>query len=419
MEFYENSQKQETAVLVSVDDSTFDAQSSLRELELLTETAGATVFCTVTQKKEAPDVRTYVGSGRLEEICSICGRENIDLLIFDGELTPTQQRNLEDITNTKVIDRTTLILDIFALNAKSSEGKLQVELAQLNYMLPRLSGKGVSMSRLGGGIGTRGPGESKLESDRRHIRRRIHAIETELKNTEKQRQIRRNKRKNDGIITAAIVGYTNAGKSTLLNALTSAGVLTEDKLFATLDPTSRALKLPDGRSVMLIDTVGFISRLPHTLVEAFKSTLEEAAYADIILNVCDISNPESDNQIRVTEELLSKLGADKTPTVTVLNKCDKCDGFYLLPFGKNCVKISARTGEGLDRLLNTVTKLLPDTVRNVKLILPYKNAGLASSIRQTGKINQEAYKEDGIHISADIDIKYLNRYKDYIKISDK
>lgn len=414
MDCYENSNKHEVAILISVDDGSFDAESSLAELRLLAATAGAEVFCTVCQKKEKPDAGTYIGSGRLEEICAICDREDIDLLIFDGELTPTQQRNLENITDVRVVDRTTLILDIFALNAKSKEGKLQVELAQLNYMLPRLTGRGTAMSRLGGGIGTRGPGESKLESDRRHIRRRIHSLETELKNTEKQRRLRRNKRKNDGIITAAIVGYTNAGKSTLLNMLTNAGVLAEDKLFATLDPTSRALKLPDGRTVMLIDTVGFISRLPHSLVEAFKSTLEEAANADIILNVCDASSPELDRHIDVTEKILNELGAENTPTVTVLNKCDKCTDFMLFPFGKKSVRISALTGDGIDRLLRAVTEILPDSVRRVNLLIPYSDGSAPSAIRNLGKVIAEEFTEQGIKITADIDIKFLNRFSKFI-----
>ena len=248
--------------------------------------------------------------------------EDIDLLIFDDELTPSQQRNIENYTGFRVIDRTTLILDIFAQRARSREGKLQVELAQLKYMLPRLVGKGTSLSRLGGGIGTRGPGESKLESDRRHIRRRIEAISEELKAVEKRRNQMRRHREKDGVETVVIVGYTNAGKSTLMNRLTDAGVLAENKLFATLDPTSRALSMPSGREVMLIDTVGLIRRLPHNLVEAFKSTLEEAACADVILNVCDASSPDCAEHLRITNELLSELGAADIPVVSVMNKSD-------------------------------------------------------------------------------------------------
>ncbi len=287
-QFYENSQAPERAVLVDVDSGEYDVDSSISELGELAETAGAQVVAKVIQKREKPNAATYLGSGRLEELKIFCEDNDIDLLIFDSELSPSQLRNIEDITDVRVVDRTTLILDIFAARAKSGEGKLQVELAQVKYSLPRLTGKGTQLSRLGGGIGTRGPGESKLESDRRHIRRRINSLEEELKALKSRRDLLRERRAKDGVETVAIVGYTNAGKSTLMNALTNAGVLVEDKLFATLDPTSRALILPDGRSVMLIDTVGLIRRLPHHLVEAFKSTLEEAASADVILNVCSI-----------------------------------------------------------------------------------------------------------------------------------
>ena len=281
MEFYENSQEPEVAVLVGIDMGLYNAQVSMDELEELARTAGAVVAAKIIQKRDKPDSATYVGSGRLEEIKAFTEANDVDLLIFDGELTPSQQRNIEDETDIRVIDRTTLILDIFAARARSNEGKIQVELAQLKYSLPRLGGKGAEMSRLGGGIGTRGPGESKLESDRRHIHRRIQSLQEELVQIAKRRENLRARREKDGVETVAIVGYTNAGKSTLMNTLTNAGVLAENKLFATLDPTSRALTLPDGRTVMLIDTVGLVRRLPHQLVDAFRSTLEEAANATI------------------------------------------------------------------------------------------------------------------------------------------
>ena len=281
---YENEIKKEYALLVSVDTGEFDAEVSINELEELAHTAGAEVVGKVIQKKEAPEKATFVGVGKLAEIIAFCEAQEVDLLIFDSELSPSQQRNLEKLTNVRVIDRTMLILDIFAARARTSEGKLQVELAQLKYSLPRLAGQGIALSRLGGGIGTRGPGETKLESDKRHIRRRIDKLQEELKALEKRRNQMRKRREKDGVQTVAIVGYTNAGKSTLMNALTNAGVLAENKLFATLDPTSRGLTLPDGRQVMLVDTVGLIRRLPHKLVEAFKSTLEEAAEATVILN---------------------------------------------------------------------------------------------------------------------------------------
>ena len=281
----------EVAVLVGIDMGTYDAEVSIDELEELARTAGAVVSARVIQKRDKPDTATYIGSGRILEVKEYCENNDVDLLIFDCELSPSQQRNIENETNIRVIDRTMLILDIFAARARSGEGKIQVELAQLKYSLPRLGGKGKELSRLGGGIGTRGPGETKLESDRRHIRRRIQSLEEDLAEIAKRREQLRHRREKDGVETIAIIGYTNAGKSTLMNALTQAGVLAENKLFATLDPTSRALTLPDGREVMLIDTVGLIRRLPHHLVEAFKSTLEEAANATAILNVCDASDP--------------------------------------------------------------------------------------------------------------------------------
>ncbi|MBR1811266.1 MAG: GTPase HflX [Clostridia bacterium] len=403
----------EKAILVSVDDGSFDAETSMAELRLLAQTAGAETLYTVIQARPAPDGATFIGQGKLTEVAALSETGEADLLIFDAELTPTQQRNIEHYTDVRTIDRTTLILDIFALNARSNIGKLQVELAQLNYLLPRLTGKGVEMSRLGGGIGTRGPGESKLESDRRHIRRRIGYIEEELRRAGKTRELVRKRRKNRGVITAAVVGYTNAGKSTLLNALTDAGVLAEDKLFATLDPTSRALKLPDGRSIMLIDTVGFISRLPHALVEAFKSTLEEAASADLILNVCDASDPEFDNHIRVTKNLLSELGAGNTPMVTVLNKCDRCGDLFVLPFGRHTVRISALKKEGLADLLHEITKALPDTVRRVRLLIPYADGAAVARIRELGSVEHEDFTADGIQVTALLEERYLPQFQNF------
>ncbi len=408
-------EQKEKAILIGIDDSTYDSEHSIDELRLLADTAGAETLLTAIQQRPAPDAATFIGVGKLFEIREIAEANEADLLIFDGELTPTQQRNIEKLTDIRTIDRTTLILDIFALNAKSGAGKLQVELAQLNYMLPRLGGKGTELSRLGGGIGTRGPGESKLESDRRHIRRRIKYIEEELKRTEKNRALIRGARKKRGVVTVAVVGYTNAGKSTLLNALTDAGVLAQDKLFATLDPTSRALKLPDGRSVMLIDTVGFISRLPHTLVEAFKSTLEEAAGADLILNVCDASDEHFDEHLRITRDILTELGAGATPEVTVLNKCDACADVFMLPFGRHVVRISALQKKGLDELLDEISKALPDTVRRVELLIPYTDGGAVASLRELGRVENEEYTENGVRVTALIDKRYLSRFEKYGK----
>lgn len=413
-EFHHNSDEKERCILVSVDTGYFDAELSINELEQLAETAGAEIYGKMIQKRGKPENTTYIGEGKLYELRDMCKSADIDLLIFDGELTPSQQRNIEYFTDVRVIDRTTLILDIFALNARTGEGKLQVELAQLKYMLPRLSGKGTSMSRLGGGIGTRGPGESKLESDRRHIRRRIKSLEDALENVVKRRSLLHKRREKTGVTTVAIVGYTNAGKSTLLNALTDAGVLTENKLFATLDPTSRALKLPDGRSVILVDTVGFISRLPHSLVESFKSTLEEVVYADLILNVCDASNPDYEQQIEVTLDTIKELGASDKPVLTVFNKCDLTPNLHFFSVDRNTVRISAKTGEGLPALLEKIASMLENTRRRVKLIIPYSDGNLTSRIRNEGELISEEYTPDGIMLDAVLDSGFLNLVKDYI-----
>ena len=405
-------ERQERALLISVDTGEFDAAVSLEELAELADTAGAAVVDTAIQKKETPDKATCLGSGRAEELALRCAAEDIDLVIVDRELTPTQQRNLEDIFPCRVIDRTALILDIFAGRAQSAEGRLQVELAQLQYRLPRLSGQGTALSRLGGGIGTRGPGESKLESDKRHIRRRITALREQLEKLDSQRTLRRQRRRKDGIPTVALVGYTNAGKSTLLNALTDAGVLAEDKLFATLDPTSRAIELPDGRSLLLVDTVGLIRRLPHHLVEAFKSTLEEAACADIIIHVCDVSDPEAAEKADVTLKTLADLGAAEIPVVTVLNKCDLLT--ENIPEDDSTVKISAKKAQGIDRLLQVVAANLPETAKRMKLLLPYDKAGFTAKLRENGKVFTEEYTETGVLVDALVDqmlIKQMSQYE--------
>ena len=414
MEFYENSQAPEVAMLVGLDMDTYDAEVSIDELEELARTAGAVVCAKTLQKRDRPDSATYVGSGKLEEIKEFAEANDVDLLIFDGELTPSQQRNIENETDIRVIDRTTLILDIFAARARSGEGKIQVELAQLKYSLPRLGGKGTQLSRLGGGIGTRGPGETKLESDRRHIRRRIQSLEEDLREIAKRREQLRTRREKDGVETVAIVGYTNAGKSTLMNALTDAGVLAENKLFATLDPTSRALILPDGRSVMLIDTVGLIRRLPHHLVQAFHSTLEEAASASVILNVCDASDPCCAEHLAVTKALLDSLGCEGKPIVSVLNKCDLCDNSFVLPAEGKFVMISALNGVGFNNLLAQIQLALPLTRKKAELLIPYSDGGLVNYIREDGVLLEEEYRGDGIYIKAIVDIIFLEKHKDYI-----
>ncbi len=398
-----NEEKITQALLVSVDTGGFDAEASLDELFELVKSAGAEPVLAVTQKLQKPETATFVGSGKLEEIKQICAEREIDLIVVDSELSPTQIRNIENETDVRVVDRTTLILDIFALRAKSKEGKLQVELAQLKYTLPRLTGKGIEMSRLGGGIGTRGPGETKIETDRRHIRRRMETLKAELAEVEKHRDMLRRRREKDGVITCAIVGYTNAGKSTLMNTLTDAGVLAQDKLFATLDPTSRALKLPSGVSVMLIDTVGLVRRLPHHLVEAFRSTLEEAAQSDIIINLCDASSDEARVHLAVTNELLESLGCGDTPIITVLNKCDLLDGSLMAQDFESYIKISAKTGEGLDNLLQAVEDNLPVRMKRVTLLVPFSQGGLVSEIREKGTLISEEYLADGTKVEAIID----------------
>ena len=413
MEFYENKVEAERAVLISVDTGEFDVDSSLAELTELAKTAGAEVICEMTQKREAPEPGTYLGRGKLEELSEFCENEKPDLVIVDGELSPAQQKNIETITDVRVIDRTTLILDIFAGRALSGEGKLQVELAQLKYALPRLGGKGASMSRLGGGIGTRGPGETKLETDRRHIRRRISALTEDLKALDERRTRHRERRKKDGVVTVALVGYTNAGKSTLMNTLTDAGVLAENKLFATLDPTARALTLPDGNSVLLIDTVGFIRRLPHKLVEAFKSTLDEAVDANVILNICDASSDECSEHYRVTNELLDELGCGDKPTITVLNKCDLANDISI-PLVGNVVRVSAKTGDGLPELLEKIAAALPPTRKRVKILFPFSMGGAGAELRKTGVVHSEEYTAEGLLLDITAEIFVLEKYEEYI-----
>ena len=406
-------ERQERALLVSVDTGEFDAAVSLEELAELAATAGAEVADTAIQKKETPDKATCLGSGRAEELALQCAAEDIDLVIVDRELTPTQQRNLEDIFPCRVIDRTTLILDIFAGRAQSAEGRLQVELAQLQYRLPRLSGQGTALSRLGGGIGTRGPGESKLESDRRHIRRRIAALREQLEKLDSQRTLRRQRRRKDGIPTVALVGYTNAGKSTLLNALTDAGVLAEDKLFATLDPTARALRLPDGRQVMLVDTVGFVRRLPHQLVQAFRSTLEEAVEADVILNICDASSPYAAEHLQVTGQLLEELGCGEHPILQVMNKWDRVIAAPAEETARR-VCISARTGQGLPQLLERVAALLPPDRRRVTLLLPFSQGALAEQCRREGQVEREEYVPEGLSMTVTLGARLLAETAPYV-----
>ncbi len=409
-----NEEKTEKALLISVDTGEFDAEVSINELAELADTAGAEVLGMMIQKREAPSGASFVGTGRLNEITEFCRNNDVDLVIADGELSPVQVRNIEDATGVRVVDRTTLILDIFAKRARSAEGKIQVELAQLKYSLPRLSGQGTSLSRLGGGIGTRGPGETKLESDKRHIRRRIQYLKEDLDKIEKRRLAMHKRRQKNGVETVAIVGYTNVGKSTLMNYLTNAGVLQEDKLFATLDPTARKLVLPDGRQVMIVDTVGLVRRLPHQLVDAFRSTLEEASWADLILNVCDASSDECDEHIKVTNDLLSSLGCDGKPIINVLNKCDLVPSILDYPLIGNSVHVSARTGYGIEELLQKINDSLPKKRQKVKLLIPFTQGRIANELRKYGIVQSEEYTPDGLLVVATIEIQYLETIKEYI-----
>lgn len=402
-QYYENGEQAQQALLVGVDTGEYDMESSMAELSELTCSAGAEPAFFLTQKRPAPDTATCLGSGMAEEAGETIKREGLDLAIFDRELSPTQIRNLEKLWGVRVVDRTMLILDIFALRARSKEGKLQVELAQLQYLLPRLSGQGTALSRLGGGIGTRGPGETKLETDRRHIRRRIGSLKGQLRESAAARTVIDKRRKKDGVVTVALVGYTNAGKSTLMNRLTQAGVLAEDKLFATLDPTARALKLPGGKTVMLIDTVGLLRRLPHHLVEAFKSTLEQAATADILLNICDASSPEAREHLAVTEELLQSLGAAGRPVIPVLNKWDAVGDKGAAPRLPGAVHVSALHGDGVGELLAAIEKNLPEKTFDVELLLPFEKSGLAARLRQEGAVLQEEYVPEGLRLTARVD----------------
>lgn len=385
---------------------------SMRELGELVDTAGGEVVGEMVQNRPIPDSGTYFGEGKLDELKEAVVALDATLVVFDDELSPVQLRNISEHIGVRVLDRSMLILDIFAMRARSGEGKLQVELAQLKYQLPRLRGMGIELSRTGGGIGTRGPGETKLESDRRHIRTRIAALEEEILEIKKHRSLLRGRREKDGVITAAIVGYTNAGKSTLLNRLTDAGVFAEDKLFATLDTTSRAITLEDNRKIVLIDTVGFIRKLPHYLIEAFKSTLEEAASADFLIHVIDASSPEADNCIKVVKDVLTEIGAGGKPVINVYNKCD-LDGDYI-PADDGCnVFISAKTGMGIDELINAIADTAPGKKKERTLLIPYSQGGVLNSLHSGEKVLSENYTADGTEVTVLIDDIVYNRLKEY------
>lgn len=400
---FELEKETERVILIGVSTSDQDGTwMSLKELEDLADTAGAVTVGRVVQNREQIHPGTYLGKGKIEELKDLLWELEATGVICDDELSPVQMKNLQDELNTKVMDRTLVILDIFAARASTREGKIQVELAQLKYRQQRLTGFGAAMSRLGGGIGTRGPGEKKLEMDRRLIKSRIAQLGRELKDVRRHREITRGSRGRNHIPVAAIVGYTNAGKSTLLNALTGAGILAEDKLFATLDPTTRARKLPCGQEILLTDTVGFIRKLPHHLIEAFRSTLEEAKYADLILHVADISNPRMDEQMYTVYETLKSLRVTDKPVITVFNKQDKAkDDRVIRDFHADyTVKMSAKTGEGIPELLKTIEAVLREQKVFIERLYSYQEAGKIQMIRKCGELLEEDYRGDGIFVRA-------------------
>lgn len=400
---YENEQMEEKVILIGVSEQEGDdAEDSLAELAELVKTAGAVVVGTLIQKRESIHPGTYVGTGKVDEIAQLLAATGATGIVCDDELSPAQMKNLESILATKVMDRTLIILDIFAARATTSEGKIQVELAQLKYRLSRLSGLGKSMSRLGGGIGTRGPGEKKLEMDRRLINDRIAQLNRELKEVVKHRDITRAKREKNDVPVVAIVGYTNAGKSTLLNHLTDAEVLEEDKLFATLDPTTRVLELDGHQQILLTDTVGFIRKLPHHLIEAFKSTLEEAKYADYIFHVVDASNPQMDKQMHIVYETLDRLGVKNKKIVTLFNKMDqRTDDEPLQDFrADHILMISAARNEGLNEIKELVQEMLREDKVYVERVVPYAQAGMIQLVREKGELVSEEYVPEGIAIKA-------------------
>lgn len=420
---FENERKAERAVLAGVHTGGGDplqdtTQQTIEELEELARTAGVEVVGSLIQNRGSADPATYLGEGKIEELYRAAEELDADVVIFDDELSPVQVRNISDALERKVIDRTALILDIFAARAITKEGKIQVELAQLRYLLPRLTGMGRALSRLGAGIGTRGPGETKLETDRRHIRRRISALSAELEEVQRHRDLLRSKRKKDAIPIVALVGYTNAGKSTLLNLLTGADALAEDKLFATLDPTQRSLTLSDNRSVLLVDTVGFIRKLPTHLIKAFKSTLEEAALADILIHVIDASNEEYRHHIEVVRGILTEIGASGKPTIAVLNKIDVVADELLLPRGIDatcaCVEISAKTGAGVERLREVLEEIVPGRKQRVKVCIPYSQGRLLAALHETQVVEEETYAEEGTVVSALVDAETFALVRNFL-----
>ena len=402
-----------TGKLNTLEDTTDESMEELREL---TYTAQAEVVGEIIQNKDHPETSTYFGEGKMEELRIASKELGATLLIFDDELTGSQIRNIENYTGIRTIDRSTLILDIFAQRAISKEGKIQVELAQLRYSLPRLSGMGTALSRLGAGIGTRGPGETKLETDRRHIHRRIHSLEEELREIQAHRDLQRSRREKDNVVVAALVGYTNAGKSTILNYLTESEVLAENMLFATLDPTVRKLPLPDERNAVIVDTVGFIRKLPHHLIEAFKSTLDEAVLADVLVHVIDSSNPEMFSQMRVVDELIQSLGCRAERIIAVFNKCDVAPPLSPRPEGNytDFVSVSAKSGEGMEELTELLHDALPGKKIQIEVLIPYSDSKIAALLHEDEVILEESYEAEGTKMVLLADEALYSRLRNYI-----
>ena len=415
MEMEFDKPKKERAVLVGLRCHSFGMdenadEETLAELAALVETAGAETVAMTLQTRPAPDARTFIGEGKAQEVKELAEANEADLIIFDNELSPSQMRVLEEMTDKTVLDRSALILDIFAQRARTGEGKLQVELAQYQYILPRLAGLGHAMSRLGGGIGTRGPGESKLESDRRHIRRRIDKLREDLEQVRQVRTVQRRQRKKTELPLVAIVGYTNAGKSTLLNLLTDAGIEANDRLFDTLDPTTRKKRISDTQEILLSDTVGFIRKLPHHLVSAFKATLEELAYADLLLHVVDVSDPNWEIHAATVDKVIEQLGAQEIPRVMVYNKADKCDE---LPAARDGVLFSAKTGEGTEALLAAIEKALGRGKHEMHLCIPYSDGAALDVLHREGQVKSIEYGEAGTLVTVIVDDKLCGQMQKY------
>jgi len=402
-------------LIAGVDCGEYDIDDSMKELENLCEAGDLQVVCQVVQKKDNPENKYYLGEGKMAEVKELCHNNEVQLCVFDCELTGSQIKNISDYLEVEVIDRTMLILEIFSKRATTSEGKLQTELALLRYQLPRLSGMGASLSRqggggAGGGGARRGAGESKLEYTPRHINQRIALIKEKLEQVEKRRDLLSEKRKKNDVPVIALTGYTNVGKSSLLNKITNSEIFEKDMLFATLDPTARKFVLPSGQNAILVDTVGFVSRLPHKLVEAFKSTLKQAKYADIVLNVCDISSEDRDNQLEITRGVLDEIGVDKENIITVYNKCDKEHQPFLM---ENGVRVSAKSGFGLETLLEKIDEKLSGRMEQLDILLPYSQTSLINTIRENGVVHSEEYTAEGIAVKGIVDKKFSYLYKTY------